>query len=126
MPEPVDPAKGATPRSGSRGSGPGAPGAAAPLASPPPALPPEGGRGPQGRLPMMLADARGKDQVWLSLVYTLLCFSASPSDDAPYALVHLRRLAIKSVDPTALSLTLVGGAENSDDRSSTEAVGVQA
>jgi hypothetical protein len=72
---------------------------------------------------MMLADARGKDQVWLSLVYTLLCFSASPSDEAPYAFVHLRRLIIKSVDPTALSLTLVGGADTSDDSQVPEGVG---
>lgn len=50
-----------------------------------------------------------KDKVWLSLCYSLLFLSSSPSqDEAPYAFVHLRQVAIERSAPKLATLTFVG------------------
>jgi hypothetical protein len=57
---------------------------------------------------------RRDDFTWLSLCYTLLFFSPSPSQGAPYAFIELQRTVVHNVQPAARSLTLVGAPERDD------------
>jgi len=57
---------------------------------------------------------RRDDFTWLSLCYTLLFFSTSPTQGAPYAFIELQRTLVHNVQPAARSLTLVGASERDD------------
>lgn len=60
-------------------------------------------------------DAKSKDKAWLSMCFTLLFFSSSPTDEAPYAFLHLRRVVLQRVDPAQSTMTLVGCPEAGAD-----------
>lgn len=54
---------------------------------------------------------RREDFAWLSLCYTLLFFSATPTNSAPYAFVQLSKVTIHSVQQESRMLTIVGAPE---------------
>lgn len=57
---------------------------------------------------------RRDDYSWLSICYTLLFFSASPTTGAPYAFVELQRVQIASIQTDTRILSLVGAPEPDD------------
>jgi len=58
-----------------------------------------------------LPSSRREDFAWISLCFTLLFFSASPTTGAPYAFVDLRRTALAQVQTEARILTIIGTPE---------------
>jgi len=80
---------------------------------------PKGVVGGAGHAPSAMAEAtpsgaRRDDFAWLSICYTLLFFSASPSNGAPYAFVELSRVRIAHIQNDARIITLVGIADPDD------------
>mmetsp|Transcript_47965 Transcript_47965/g.86543 ORF Transcript_47965/g.86543 Transcript_47965/m.86543 type:complete len:406 (-) Transcript_47965:195-1412(-) len=54
------------------------------------------------------------DYAWLSIVHSLLFFSAQPQTGAPYAFIELRKVLVANVDESGQVLTLFGGADPDD------------
>eukprot|EP00931_Biecheleriopsis_adriatica_P042299 TRINITY_DN24112_c0_g2_i2.p1 TRINITY_DN24112_c0_g2~~TRINITY_DN24112_c0_g2_i2.p1 ORF type:complete len:715 (-),score=153.46 TRINITY_DN24112_c0_g2_i2:99-2204(-) len=63
------------------------------------------------------------DFAWLSIVYTLLFFSAQPQTGAPYAFIELRKICVSNVDEGAQILTLVGAPEQEEGDGGTQDFG---
>merc|ERR1719265_830699 len=66
------------------------------------------------------------DYAWLSLCYTLLFFSASPTTGAPYAFVELQKVRVSNVQPDARILTIVGAPEPEENDGDLDVGGVHA
>lgn len=84
-----------------------------------------GGTAPQLKPPsgQEVGGGRREDFAWLSICYTLLFFSASPINGAPYAFVELQRVTVSSKQPDTLTISLVGAQEAEDHDADLAAAG---
>merc|ERR1712046_399652 len=59
------------------------------------------------------------DKAWICICLTLLLvFTSDAPDEAPYAFIHLKKVALQNKDTERLSLTLVGRKGLPDEASS--------